>query len=100
VEQTILGNPELNEFISYLNKKEYLNRTTCFTPLDNQVEEYNLMAKVKINGQLEYIRQLFHLKESRLTEQQPNQHKKHFELFDAFIQYYNEQIEIVKKLSK
>ena len=48
----------------------------------------NLMAKIQIASQSEHIHQLFHFKFSENQD---------WSLFDAFIKYYKEQIEIAKK---
>ncbi len=77
-----------------------MHKSTGFIPPSDKLEEYTLMAKIKIDAQLEYIHELFRLKESKLSQQKSDDHKKHLELMDAFIKYYKEQIEIAKKASK
>ena len=102
IEEKMLRATDLNEFIQYLIKKEYINmnKSTGFISPNDKIEEYTLMAKIKIDAQLEYIRELFRLKESKLSQQKSDDHKKSLELMDAFIKYYQEQIEIAKKNSK
>jgi hypothetical protein len=72
-----------------------------FIPPDDKTEEYILMAKIKIDAQLEFLCELFLLKKPELLQQQPNQDKKQLEeLFKAFEKHYIKQIEIAKKHSK
>ncbi len=102
-EQKIFHNPDLNEFITYLTKKDYLNYTETIRSLslDDKAEEYSLMAKIKIDAQLKFVSELFLLKKSKLLQQKSNQEKKQLdELFKTFENHYTKQIEIAKKSSK
>jgi hypothetical protein len=102
-EQKILHNSDLTEFIEYLTKKDSTNYSESirFVPPDDKIEEYNLMARIKIDSQFEFICELFKLKKNKLLQDQPNQDKKQLEdLFKTFEKYYIKQIDIAKKYSK
>lgn len=99
-EQLILCNSDFTQFINYLTKTEYVNynESVQFIPPDNQVEEYYLMAEIKLESQMKFLSKLFVLKRSKLFSQQSNQEKKYFDdLFKAFENHYNTQIEKAKK---
>ncbi len=99
-EQLILSNLDLTQFINYLTKTEYVNysESVPFLPPDDQTDEYNLMAEMKIESQLKFLSKLFALKRSKLFPDHTNQEKKALDdLIKAFENHYNTQIEKTKK---
>jgi hypothetical protein len=102
-EQKLLCNTDLTQFINYLTKREYLNYSESihFTPPDNQVEEYNLVAKIKIESEMQFLNELFLLKKSKFFQQQSSHVKQHLDdLFDEFEKYYVSQNKKAKDPSK
>ncbi len=100
-EQKILHHSDLNEFIKYLKTKGYINYSELIplNPPDDQTDEYNLMAKIKIDAQLEYINELFLLKKTKFLQQQKtDQDKKQInDLYKTFEEHYIKKILIAKK---
>jgi hypothetical protein len=91
------------QFIDYLDKMEYKNYDTSvyFVPPNEQVDEYNLLAKKKIDSQLQFLVELFELKRKKHFHNQTHVTGKCLDdLFDAFEKHYVTQIKNAKKYSK
>ncbi len=102
-EQKILDKPDLNQFLDYLTNQEYVNYNASvhFTPPENQIDEYNLMAKIKIDSQLQFLSELFELKKVKIFQKLSDQEEQYFDnLFNAFEKHYIDRIKSAKKYSK
>lgn len=74
------------------------NESIAYIPPSDKIDEYNLMAKVKIDSQFKFINELFQLKKDKLFQEHPNQNKKQIEiLFKIFEHHYEKQINSTKK---